>query len=225
MAAPQMTRLKRLRAKLADRKERRDRNRAKYQRTGKGGREIRKHIPAIRKLRKLIREILSRPLRTSRRGVDFIKSFEGFSPRPVNIGDGVLTWGYGHTAPLGSKVPNSINEPAATRLLAKDLAKTYEPAVRKLFKKDGPLHHHRGNQHLIDALVSVAYNLGTGAVQSGPHPGFETLGRAIAAGSPRQIAAALPLYSNPGSQFHEGLLRRRRCEAQLILTGNYSTTA
>lgn len=217
-----MNPLKRLRGKLADRKEKRDRYRAKYRRTGKGGREARKHQKAVLKLRRLITKIKRQPRATSPAGVTFIKTFEGFSPRPVNIGDGVLTWGYGHTAPLGSKGPSSITEPQAAQLLAKDLARTYEPAVNALFAKNGPLYG-RFAPWRYDCLVSVAYNLGTGALLPYPHPGFETLGRAIQSGSLKAIAAALPLYSNPGSIFHEGLLRRRKAEARLFLTGNYST--
>lgn len=218
-----MDRLKRLRAKLADRKEKRDRNRAKYKRTGKGGREARKHQRAVVKLRALISRIKRRPRSTSPAGVKFIKTFEGFSPRPVNIGDGVLTWGYGHTAPLGSRVPQSITEPAAARLLDNDLERDYDPAVKRLFQKGGPLYG-KFAPWRFDALSSVAFNLGTGAILPYPHPGFETLGAAIQSGSLKRIADALPLYCNPGSQFEDGLRRRRRCEARLLLTGSYQTT-
>lgn len=217
-----MNPLKRLRGKRADRREKRDRARAKYKRTGKGGREVRRHQKALVKILALISRIKRAPRQITENGVTFIKSFEGFSPKPVNIGDGVLTYGYGHTEPLGSKVPMSISEPAAARLLGKDLDADYVPAVRKLFEKGGPLHGKFAPWRL-DALVSVAYNLGVGAVLPYPHPGFETLGAAIQSGNLRRVADALPLYCNPGSQFEEGLRRRRRCEARLLLTGNYST--
>ena len=124
-----MSLLKRLRLKLADRKEQRDRARAKYRRTGRDGKVARRHQRAVRKLLRLISKIKRSRRATSSKGVAFVKSFEGFSARPVNIGDGVLTYGYGHTEPLGSKVPSSIMEPQAAKLLAKDLARDYEPAV------------------------------------------------------------------------------------------------
>ena len=217
-----MNPLRRLRMKLADRKEQRDRNRAKYRRTGRGGREARKHRKAVVKLRALISRIKGQPRVTSPNGVVFVKTFEGFSGIPVNIGDGVLTYGYGHTEPLGSNVPAKITEPAAAKLLAKDLKLYYEPAVKRLFEKGGPLHG-KFAPWRFDALVSVAYNLGTGALLPYPHPNFETLGKALQDGDLKAIAKALPLYKSPGTRFEEGLLRRRRVEARLLLTGNYST--
>lgn len=193
------------------------------------------HQRAVRKLRRLISGA-STPSSISPAGVHFIASFEGYSRTPTDALDGFSTVGIGHliahrrvTAEdrraiwvRGQKVPGQLTRAEAERLLAADLAKTYEPAVLDLFKKGGPLAG-RWSQPLMDALVSAAYNLGVGAITPGAVAGFETLHRAIRAGSPHQIADALPLYVNGPSGPLPGLVRRRRAEAHLIRTGIYNT--
>jgi lysozyme len=141
-------------------------------------------------------------------GLQLIKSFEGFRERPYDDGTGVMTIGYGETRkPLRRR----LTEPQAARLLAQRLDRDYEPAVRAVFNGPGALPF---NQHRYDALVSFVYNLGPNALKGGS--GFETIGRAISARDLRAIARAMPLYSNPGTSVHEGLLRRRKAEAALF---------
>jgi GH24 family phage-related lysozyme (muramidase) len=190
-------------------------------------REAREHRAAVRYLRKLLKKARlaaaaarKKIKRTSSEGVAFIKRAEGFSPVPVNIGDGVITWGYGHTAEIGDpSIPESISEADAVKLLAKDLARDYEPAVRKLFAKGGPL---AGlfTQARFDALVSFAYNLGAGAFTASS--GFETIQRNIKARDVRGIAESFVLYRSPGTIFEEGLRARRLRERKLFLDGIYS---
>lgn len=221
-----MNPLKRLRVRLAKRKELRERARSK----------ARRHQKAVLKLRLTIRAIKRKPRSTTRRGARFIATFEGFCSKPVDIGDGVTTVGIGHVIHSGpptghdrtakwvrgQKRGGVLTYREAITLFLADLEETYEPPVRDLFRQGGPLHG-RFAPWRFDALVSVAYNLGTGAVQPGPHPGFETLGKAIGSGNLHAIARALPLYRNPGSIFEQGLLRRRKCEGRLLLTGQYKT--
>lgn len=196
---------------------------------------IRQNRKAAKKLRRLIKAV-SRVGGVSKRGARFIAGFEGFSPTPTDKLDGYSTVGIGHLIahrPVtagdrkaiwvsGQEKAGQLTYDEAIRLLQKDLRETYVPAVRRLFAKGGPLHG-EPNQPLFDALVSVAYNLGVGAVQPGTG-GFETLGRAIKAGKPGAIAAALPLYVRGPDGPLPGLVRRRKAEARLIRTGNYSTT-
>lgn len=187
---------------------------------------------AVKKLRGLIKREKAKTMRLSDAGAKFITSFEGYSPVPTDKVDGFSTVGFGHliahrpvnSADLRAKwVPGQrrggyLYEPEALELFKRDVSKTYVPAVAALFK-DGTLDF---DQHLFDALVSAAFNLGIGAVRPGT-AGFETLGRAISAGSPKAIAAALPLYVNGPNGPLPGLVRRRRAEARLIRTGSYST--
>jgi GH24 family phage-related lysozyme (muramidase) len=141
-------------------------------------------------------------------GLQLIKRYEGFRESPYDDGTGVITIGYGETR---KPLPRRLTEPQAARLLAQRLDRDYEPAVRAVFSGPGALPF---NQHRYDALVSFVYNLGPNALKGGS--GFETIGRAIRARDLRAIARALPLYSNPGTNVHEGLLRRRKAEAALF---------
>lgn len=229
-----MNPLKRLWAKLAVRTKQRDRSRKEYRRTGKGGLELRRHQKAVLKLRFLIRRMKT-PRSITAKGAAFIATFEGFCPKPVDIGDGVTTIAIGivlHKGPPtaadrrgiwieGQKTPGQVTYKEALRMFERELAKNYEPPVRALFAKGGPLHG-KFTTWRNDGLISPAFNLGPGSVTPGT-TGFETLGRAIDNADFHAIAEALPLYRNPGTQFEEGLERRRRCEGRLILTANYST--
>lgn len=220
MPAPLTT----LRRRLRERKAARNRDR----------RAVRGHRRAIRRLRRLIgraREVSE----ISPEGVRFISDFEGFYATPYNDPVGYATVGYGHL--LGYRgvtsedhrarwlpdqaVAGRLTEPEARRLLASDLGRDYEPKVLRLFQEGGPFFG-RFEQNLYDALVSATYNLGPGVVTPGT-AGFETIGRAIAAGDRKAVAEALLLYDRAGGVRLAGLTRRRKAERRLILTGNYST--
>lgn len=226
-----------LRSKLAKRIKGRNRQIRKFKKTGKRGhaRLAKVHVRAIRKLRSLIVEA-EKVKKVSNQGVAFIADFEGLpnGGRPYNDPVGYATVGYGHLIgyrPVleadhadiwipGQMTPGKLTRDEALKLLKQDLARKYEPAVRALFDVNGPLVN-SFSQPLYDALVSFAYNLGTGSLVGGP--GFETMGRAIQSGKKKKIAEAMRLYVYGGSQRLPGLVRRRNAEARLVLTGNYST--
>ena len=196
------------------------------------GLAARRHAKAVRFLRHLIRKAEAES-DTSPQGVRFISDFEGFLAVPSDELDGHATVGIGHLIHFGpvtdadrrgiwvegQKTPGRLTRDEAERLLARDLAQTYEPAVRRLFQPGGHLAG-KFEQTLFDALVSFAYNLGPASLTPGT-PGFETLGRAISAGSRKAIADALLLYDKAGGVALPGLTRRRRAERRLILTGEY----
>ena len=96
------------------------------------------------------------PTVTSQEGINLIKSFEGLRLENYYCASGVMTVGYGHT---GSDVYDgmTITEAEAEALLRKDL-KRFEKAVSELITV--PL-----TQHEFDAIVSFAFNCGTGALQ------------------------------------------------------------
>ena len=229
--------LRTLRSKLAKRIKGRDRQLRKFKKTGKAGHAklAKAHVRAIRKLRRLIKQA-EKVQKVSNEGVAFIAEFEGLpnGGRPYNDPVGYATVGYGHLIgyrPVleadhgdiwvpGQKTPGKLSQAEALQLLKQDLARKYEPAVRALFATNGPLEG-KFDQPLYDALVSFAYNLGTGAISGAS--GFETVNAAIQAGKPKKIASAMKLYVYGGTQRLPGLVRRRNAEARLIRTGNYST--
>lgn len=91
-------------------------------------------------------------MKTSQKGIDLIKRFEGFSPTAYLCPAGVWTIGYGHTA--GVREGDSVDEDTAEDFLREDLADA-EGAVEKHVKV--PL-----KQWQFDALVSFTFNLGAG---------------------------------------------------------------
>jgi lysozyme len=223
-----------LRDKLRKRRRALRRQTRLWKKTGKTGhaKAAKRHARAVRYLRNLIQKSATES-DTSPAGLQFISEFEGYFSHPYNDPVGYATVGIGHLIGYravrpsdskliwvqGQKKPGQLTRAEAERLLAQDLAKDYEPAVRRLFLPGGPLAG-KFEQSLFDALVSFAYNLGPGSVTPGTR-GFETIGRAISAGDRKAIAEAVLLYDKAGGKALPGLTRRRRAERRLILTGDY----
>lgn len=221
-------------AKLRRRRRALRRQTRLWRKTGKRGHAVaaRQHAKAVRFLRHLIEKQASESA-TSPQGVRFISDFEGFLAVPSDELDGHATVGIGHLIHFGrvtdadrrgiwvegQQTPGRLTREEAERLLARDLAETYEPAVLRLFEPGSYLAG-KFEQALFDALVSFAYNLGPASLTPGT-PGFETLGRAIHSGSRKAIAESLLLYDKAGGVALPGLTRRRRAERRLILTGEY----
>jgi lysozyme len=95
---------------------------------------------------------MSGRLRTSRQGLDLIKSFEGFRPASARLADGRWTIGYGHVRSAREGVV--ISEQDAEDLLKFDL-RGIEEAVNDLAFT--PL-----NQNQFDALSSLVFNISPG---------------------------------------------------------------
>lgn len=97
----------------------------------------------------------------SQKGINFIKREERFVSKPYLDIVGVPTIGYGTTCyENGVKVKLSdqpVNESRATGLLTIQVNKVYAPAVEKALRV-------KVNQNQFDALVSFAYNVGTGGM-------------------------------------------------------------
>ena len=94
-----------------------------------------------------------------------------------------------------------MTEPEASRLLEQEIASDYAPAIRKLFVKGGKLEG-LFTQELFDALISFAWNLGSGFTTA--PSGFETIQRNIKNRDINAIADCLVLYRSPGTIFEEG---------------------
>lgn len=91
-------------------------------------------------------------MRTSQRGIDLIKEFEGYSERVYMCAGGKYTIGYGHTR--GVQVGDTCTKEQAEKYLREDLQDA-EEAVLALVTV--PL-----TQNQFDALVSLVYNIGSG---------------------------------------------------------------
>jgi len=149
-------------------------------------------------------------LRTTSRGVNLIKEFEGFRPTPYKDGE-FLAIGYGTTQK--SDVPASlfngtpITEAQATALLKQHLANSVEPAIATLVQV--PI---TSNEH--DALASFIYNIGQGNFAN------STLLRELNNGNRGKAADAFLLWNKASGKVVEGLNRRRAAERGLFLGNN-----
>lgn len=144
----------------------------------------------------------------SDRGVDFIKSFEGFSAGPYLDAAGVPTIGYGATYyPGGQRVRMSdppISESEGRRLLAAML-RDFEEAIDGALQVDV-------TQSQFDALVSFAYNVGISAATE------STLMRKLNAGDVLGAADQFTRWTKSGGKVLRGLLRRREAEREMFLS-------
>lgn len=134
-------------------------------------------------------------------GLRIIMAFEGFMAKPYKCPAGVLTQGYGHTAAAGGEPIGGVwTREKAASVLRDDLARRYEPGVRKLLKR-APA------QGQYDAMVSFAYNCGIEALRR------SSILKFFNRGDDAQAAGAFAMWVKAGGQTMPGLVRRRASEA------------
>ena len=138
-------------------------------------------------------------MKTSQRGINLIKQFEGVRLTAYKCPAGVYTIGYGHTR--GVKRGMKITEEEASAYLTSDLLNS-EKAVERY---DSVYHW---NQNEFDALVSFTFNCGATNLRALLRNGRRNRS---------QIAATLPLYRKAGGKVLKGLERRRAAEKALFL--------
>ena len=143
---------------------------------------------------------------TSERMVDIIKTYEGFSPKAVRLtGEDEYTIGYGHYG-ADVRAGDTITEAEATALMKKDL-KVFENAVRSAVKVEI-------TQSQFDALVSLSYNIGTGAFADS-----DTV-KALNEGKVGHAAVDIPSWRRGmGYQILPGLEKRRQTELEFFAAG------
>ena len=135
-------------------------------------------------------------------GLELIKSFEGLRLNSYLDAVGGWTIGYGHTRTAGPGQRISLAQ--ATALLREDVS-TFEKAVTRAVQV--PI---TANQYA--ALVSFAYNVGVGALNS------STLLRRLNAGDTYGAANELLRWNRAGGRVLAGLTRRREAERTLFLS-------
>lgn len=91
-------------------------------------------------------------MKTSEKGIEIIKSFEGLKLTAYRCPSGVLTIGHGHTKNVTPTM--KITPAEADQLLRADLSEA-EAAVNR--------ENLSINQNQFDALVSLVFNIGAGA--------------------------------------------------------------
>ncbi len=145
-------------------------------------------------------------------GIEFIKRWEGVRNTAYNDVAGLKTIGVGHLfteeelrgnyVKIGSQRINAdsaLTDQQVNDLLKQDLVR-FEQAVRNTIKT-------KLTQSQYDMLVSISFNIGTGAFKN------STLARVINEGNFDQAPNAFMMWVKAGGKTVQGLVNRRRAEA------------
>ena len=145
-------------------------------------------------------------MKMTEEGLALIRRFEGFRERAYLCPAGVWTIGYGHTSRAGPPAvgPQSrMSRAEATKVLAADV-EVFAQGVREGLRRNI-------TDAQFSALVSFAYNVGTGAFRS------SSVLRAVNAGDFDAVPRRLGLWVKGGGRVLPGLVKRRAAEAELFL--------
>ncbi len=129
-------------------------------------------------------------------GLDFIKSFEGFSPVVYKDAVGKPTIGYGHLIKPNEDFPTTISLLQGETLLYDDLEGV---EARILSLAPGSI-----TQNQFNALCSFGFNLGVGALQQMLAHGWD------------QVPAQILRWDHANGVILAGLARRRQAESKLF---------
>lgn len=160
----------------------------------------------VDKINALIDEIQVKGMKVDAAGVQLISDFEDLRLAAYDDGVGVWTIGWGTTVyPNGQKVKkgDKITLEQAKQYKAYDLAR-FEKAVNDAVKV--PL-----NQNQLNALVSLAYNIGEKAFTG------STLVKRLNEGNYKAAADQFLVWVNAGGKRMQGLVNRRNKEREVFL--------
>ncbi len=144
-------------------------------------------------------------MKTSQKGIDFIKRHEALRLNAYLDAAGVWTIGYGHTST--AKKGMTITEAEAEKLLVDDL----KHAEDEINSHNLPL-----KQHQFDALASFVFNVGTGAFRT------STLLKRIKIDvNHPDIPNQLNRWIYVGGKVLSGLVKRRRQEVDIYTKVHY----
>jgi len=137
----------------------------------------------------------------SKKGLDIIKYYEGLSLKAYLCPARVWTIGYGHT--LGVQKGDTLQSEYEAEKLLKNDSLIYDVAVQRHVKVEL-------NQNQYDALVSLTYNIGEGALQR------STLLRKLNKKNYRGAQREFKKWVYEGKRKLRGLIKRRHTEAKLF---------
>jgi lysozyme len=149
----------------------------------------------------------------SQEGWDLIKSHEKLKLTAYDIGDGMITIGWGHAKPKGEskyKVGDKITKEKAQQLIQKDM-KEKADAIRRIFKEwDKQGIDVEITQNQFDVLVSLAFNAGQGSVR------MSEFIQDIKKGDLKSAAEKIKTFNIDDKKF-PGLRKRRLEEYKLFI--------
>jgi lysozyme len=135
-------------------------------------------------------------------GLNLIKRFEGLRLTAYDDGVGVWTVGFGHTK--GVQPGDKITEEQATDFLRIDVAEASDAVARLVTVAL--------SQNQRDALISLVYNIGSGAFEG------STLLRKLNAGDHAGAADEFTRWNKGGGRVLAGLVKRRAAERELFMS-------
>lgn len=142
-------------------------------------------------------------MKTSQKGIDLIKKFEGTVLKVYKDAVGKNTIGIGHLIKPG-EIFTTLTQQQAEDLLAKDLIQ-FEVGVSAAVKV-------ALTQNQYDALVSFSFNLGLGNLNS------STLLKKLNRGDYKGAADEFLKWNHAGPKILQGLTNRRIAERELFLS-------
>lgn len=143
-------------------------------------------------------------MKTSQKGIDLIKHFEGLRNSMYADAIGIPTIGYGHIIKKGEEylMTKVLTDDEADQLLKSDLIQ-FENGVSSAVT--APL-----NQNQFDALVAFSFNVGIGNLRA------STLLKKLNAGDYSGAQTEFVRWNKAKGQVLSGLTRRRQAEANLF---------
>ena len=148
---------------------------------------------------------------TSEAGIELIKSFEGFHDKAYKD-NGQWSIGYGTTSTEGATITKEEADVALRAHVA-----SLETAINTFAGANSLTL----TQAQFDALISFSYNCGTAWTAGSGKFRSAVLNKATG----NDFLYAITLWANVGSTPSTGLIKRRLCEANLYLNGQYSAAA
>tara|TARA_R100001443_G_C3350652_1_gene176769 strand:+ start:1176 stop:1625 length:450 start_codon:yes stop_codon:yes gene_type:complete len=146
-------------------------------------------------------------MKTSEKGIELIKYFEGCRLEPYRCSADVLTIGYGHTRNVIENM--KITEDTAEALLQQDL-KDFEDHVTSLSQVEL-------NQDQFDALVSWTFNLGAGNLKT------STMLKVLNQKKYDEVPEQMKRWNKSAGVVNDGLVKRRLAESLLFLGEDWKT--
>ncbi len=151
-------------------------------------------------------------------GFLFIKGYEGLAQYAYNIGDGVMTIGYGCTDAYDGdnyatlKANEPVSEELASEIMAQSLVSNYGLPLKNSLASDGLT----VSANEFDAILSFVYNAGLGSWQNSAI-------RSCLLNGDKNGAYTAWLSQNimSGTQFEAGLRARRQAEANIFKSSQY----
>lgn len=145
-------------------------------------------------------------MKTSQRGLELIKYYEGIRYKPYRDCVGLYTVGVGHLIGDGTILPDSWNRTFSVEevneLLASDVKK-FEFGIQRYINV-------QLTQNQFDALISFAFNLGLGTLQR------STLRQKLNRGDIQGCLESWTKYNKAGGKVIPQLDKRRKTEIALF---------